>query len=130
MRHSVHDVLTWLAHQSQHPERNWAGLCLRSAREAWGLPVLAPSARDWWGHVVVNHRHHSLPKDVPAGAMCYANIGRYGHAWIAGHNGLGWTVDYRRRGWIDRAPMALSAWTHDSKVWWTDHPARGVVLPL
>jgi hypothetical protein len=130
MRESVHDALEWLRHESAHPSRDWSAMCLSSARQAWGLPVLAHDARAWWARVPDRFRHHTLPKDVPAGAFCYANIGSWGHAWIAGHHGNGFTVDYRRRGFIDRAPMNLPAWTHDSKVWWTAHPAPGVNLPL
>jgi hypothetical protein len=98
---------------------------------AWGLPVLAPSARDWWARIPEGHRHHTTPEQTPAGAMCFANIGRYGHAWIAGRGGQGWTTDYRRHGQIDRAVMNLPNWTHDSRVWWTNFvPGSRDILPL
>lgn len=130
MRRSVQAALDWMAHEMQHRSQDWSGMCLRSARSAWGLPVLAPSARDWWARVPASHRHHTDVDQVPAGAMCYAPLGHYGHAWIAARGGQGFSTDYRRHGQIDRAPMNLPAWTHDQRVWWTNWVPGAGPLPL
>ena len=131
MRHNVHDVIGWLHSEVHNPSQNWQAMCLRSARMAWGLPVIAPSARTWWAKVPEKHRHHAeAATDVPAGAMCYAPLGHWGHAWIMGHHGHAFSTDYHRRGRIDWVKHgALSHWTHTNKVWWTDWTPKGM-LPL
>lgn len=130
-RRKVQDVLDWCDHEVDHPSQWWAGLCLKMSRTAWGMPVVATSARLWWAKVPQGRRHHDYPKDVPAGAMLYAPLGTFGHAWIAGRDGIGFSIDYRRRGRVDRAAMNLPNWTHDSRVWWTDHDvSTGKRLPL
>jgi hypothetical protein len=131
MRPDVKAVMEWERAQVQHPSRNWRGLCLRSAREAWGLPVLAPSARSWWALIPPTRRYHTPPTEVPAGAMCYADIGHYGHAWIMGHNGTAFSTDYFRSGHIDHVrDGALQRWTHDPKVFWTGYVPGHGRLPL
>lgn len=130
---SVQDVLDWLHRQVAHPSQNWDHMCLSSARQAWGLPVLAASAKLWWAKVPDSHKHHTHVDDVPAGAMCYSPMGssRFGHAWIAGRNEAGFSVDFKRRGKIDRVPLAMTPWTGDTKVWWTDwDTAHHRKLPL
>lgn len=130
MRKSVQDALDWMDHQIDHPSQDWANRCQQSSREAWGLPAWGASAKIAWAKVPESHRHHDLPKDVPAGSLCFGMMNTtYGHAWIAGRGGTGFSVDYRRKHHIDRAPMNLPAWTHDDKVWWTNWTPYGV-LPL
>jgi hypothetical protein len=132
MRAKVQDVLDWLHHQIKHPSQDWDHMCLSSARQAWDLPVLANSAKNWWARIPADRRHHTTVENVPAGAMCYSPMGnsQYGHAWIAGRNGTGFSVDFRRKGHIDRVPLNMRAWTHDDKVWWTDYVPGHGSLPL
>lgn len=131
MRKSVQDVLDWLDHQIDHPKQDWDHMCLSMTRQAWGLPVLAPSAKQWWAKVPDKYKKHTKPENVPAGAMCYGlPNSTYGHAWIAGRGGKGFSVDYRRKGRVDRVPLALPAWTHDEKVWWTNFVPGHGFLPL
>jgi len=132
MRTSVHDVLDWLRGEVKHPSRNWQHLCQQSARSAWGLAAYAPSARKAWEMTPERYRHYTPAHLVPPGAICYGLLNTtYGHAWIAGHNGMGFAVDYRTRGRIDRVPLALPAWTHDHRVHWVDHvPVNGKWTPL
>ena len=130
MRRKVQDVLDWCDRQITKPSQGWDHLCMSMARQAWGQPAWAPSARLAWGRVPSKHRHYTTPDKVPAGAICFGLLSTtYGHAWIAGRDGVGFTVDYRRRNNIDRAPMNLPAWTRDNEVWWTDWSPFGL-LPL
>ena len=135
MKHLKRDVPTtidWLKDQAKHGPANWKGLCLKSARSAWGLPVVAPSARIWWERVVPDrYKHHAISAShVPAGAMCYAPLGKWGHAWVMSYHGHAYSTDYRRRGHIDWvADGALQHWTHTRSVWWTDWTPQGL-LPL
>lgn len=130
MRKSVQDALDWLSNQSKHGTTNWQNRCQSAARQAWGLPAWGASAKIAWGKVPQSHRHHDLPENVPAGALCFGLMNStYGHAWVAGRKGQGFSTDYRRRGHIDRAPMNLPSWTHDNKVWWTNWTPFGI-LPL
>jgi hypothetical protein len=134
MRRSVHDALTWLRHESEHPTANRKGLCQQTARLAWGLPAWSPSARQAWLKTPQGYRHYTKPEDVPPGALCYGLLTHtYGHVWVAGHGPdharVGWSIDYKRSGKVDRVPLLLPAWTHDSKVHWSDWTPLGR-LPL
>jgi hypothetical protein len=132
MRTSSKDVIAWLNTQAGPKGKPvWRALCLKSSRMAWNLPVLAPDANAWWRSVAHKHRHETLPKDVPAGAMCYAPIGKWGHAFIADGHGGCYSTDFYRRGRIDHVKDgALTAWTHRKTVLWTDHTPDGHPLPV
>ena len=120
MRRNADDAINWLRHESEHPTANRKGLCLQTSRLAWGLPILAPSANALWAKIPASERHHTPVKDVPPGAFCFGLFSHtFGHVWVAGHNGDGWSIDYRRSGKVDRCAMNLPNWTHDGKVWWT-----------
>lgn len=127
MRSDYDEVRHWLAAQEREPSQNWQGLCLKAARTAWGLPVVAPSAREWWAKVPEDQRHHAhAATDVPAGAMCYAPLGRYGHVWVMVRDGHAYSTDYFRRGRIDFVrDGALQHWTGTERVWWTAWSPQG-----
>lgn len=129
MRRSPQAAIDWAANQITHPTQGWQGLCISSVRSAWGTPPWAGSARLWWDKVPAAHKHHTPVKDVPPGAACYAPLGKWGHCWLAGHNGTGFSTDIKRRGHIDRTQLAITPWTHDTKVWWSDWTPFGL-LPL
>jgi hypothetical protein len=130
MRKHVQDAIDWMKAESVKPSRDWKNMCQSSARSAWGLAPWGESAKIAWGKVPQKHRHHDLPENVPAGALCFGMMDtKYGHAWIAGRNGNGFSTDYKRMHNIDRAPMNLPAWTKDQKVWWTAWTPFGM-LPL
>ena len=134
-REHVQKVLDWCDEQVDDPSQNWTHRCMMMARTAWAQSPWAYSARLAWGRVPAQHRHYTLAKNVPAGAVCFGLLtnSHWGHAWIAGRGKpdarIGFTVDYRRRGHIDRAPLSLPAWTGDQKVRWTDWSPYGM-LPL
>ncbi len=133
-RAKVQDALDWEASQVAHPTQNWQGLCMSSARNAWGQAPWAASAKIAYGRIPTKYIHYTTPDKVPAGAVCFGLLDtKYGHAWIAGRGPanarVGFSTDYRRRGYIDRAPLNLPAWTHDKKVRWTAWSPYGF-LPL
>ena len=132
---TTHDVAEWCRNQVKNPTQDWQGLCLSFTRQAWGLPVIAPNAKAAWQLIPHKHRHHTPVDEVPFGAPCFdPRLGRYGHAWVAAaeHNGhrLGWSTDYKRRGRVDYAPLALERWTHDDRVLWADWLPHIGRLPL
>lgn len=140
-RKKVQSVLDWLDGQIDHPtppppNKTWYHLCLASVRMAWNDPPWATSANLWWDKVPKKYRHHTTMDKVPAGAPCAGLFSTVpGHAWTAGRGTMarriGFTVDYRRKGRIDRAPLNLPNWTHDQKVWWTGlDTLTGDFLPL
>lgn len=134
MRKDVNEVLAWCEKQRRESKGGRKGLCQQMSREAWGLPAWAPSANKAWALIPPEHRHHTPVSEVPPGALCFGLFSHtYGHAWIAGRNGHGYSIDYKRSGQVDRVPLNLPHWTGDTKVWWTDVAVIGgkiVHLPL
>lgn len=57
------------------------GLCLKTCREAWGLPAKYPSAIIAWRNTPKKHRHTD-PKLAPIGACHFYEGGKYGHIVI------------------------------------------------
>jgi hypothetical protein len=130
----VQKVIDWCADQIHDPSQSWFRRCMQMSRTAWLQPSWGYSAKIAYYKIPAKHRHYTLAKNVPAGAVCFGLLHTtYGHAWIAGRGApdarVGFSVDYRRRGQIDRAPLSLPAWTNDSKVRWTDWSPFGM-LPL
>jgi hypothetical protein len=132
--HSVETTLEWCRDEVAHRSRDWTHDCMMMTRTALGQAPWAYSARLAYYRIPLKHRHYTLAKNVPAGAACFGLLNtHWGHAWIAGRGApdarVGFSVDYRRRGYIDRAPISLPSWTKDSKVRWTDWSPYGM-LPL
>lgn len=133
-RKSASEAIDWMKRQIDHPSQNWDHMCMSSARQAWGQAPWAASARLAWARVPERHRHYTTQAHVPVGAVCFGLLNtNYGHAWIAGRGPadarVGFSVDYKRKGRIDRVPLLLPAWTHDTKVHWTDWSPFGM-LPV
>ena len=128
MRHSQ-EAIDWMIHQIDHPSQpTWAHLCQSSVRQALGLPAWAASAKIAHSKTPKKELHHTAVGDVPPGSICYGLLNtKSGHAWLSGHKGFGFSVDYKRRGKIDRVPLALPAWTHDEKVLWTRWTPFGII---
>lgn len=130
MRKKVQDVLDWCRKETEHPSQNWYHKCMQMSRTAWGQPVWAPSANLAWARVPKKYRYKTHYSKVPAGAICFGLFNsKYGHAWISARGDAAFSVDYKRRGFIDRAPVNLPAWTHTDQVWWTDWSPFGM-LPI
>ena len=133
-RQRVQDTIDWCADEVRHQSRDWSHDCLMMTRTAWDQAPWGLSAKIAYYNVPYKHRHYTLAKNVPAGAPCFGLLSsHWGHAWIAGRGKpdarVGFTVDYRTRGSIDRAPLDLYGWTKDHKVRWTDWSPYGM-LPL
>lgn len=122
------EAVEWMIHQINHPTQDWRAKCQSSVRQALGLPAWAPSARIAFEHTPHKELHPvHAHTHVPKGAIVYGLTDHtYGHAWLAGgHNHQGaehqhaFSVDYRRRGQIDRVPLMLPHWTHNKGIWFT-----------
>ena len=112
-------ALKWLADQSANPTQSWKGLCQSSARQAWSCPAWASSAKDAWAAVhdrykveCPDYKDKSWWQHVPAGAILYSvpPTSKYGHAWVAAGDMTGWSVDYKRSGYIDLVEIRLKGW--------------------
>jgi hypothetical protein len=113
----VDGAIKWLKDQSKSPSQSWKGLCQSSCRQAYGLPAWAPSATQAWHSVkdkykvkCTDHTDKSWWAAIPRGAIIYSTAGQYGHAWIADDDMTGWSVDYKRNGYIDRVEIRLKGW--------------------
>ena len=113
----VDGAIKWLKNQSKSPSQSWKGLCQSSCRQAYGLPAWAPSATQAWHSVkdkykvkCKDHTDKSWWAAIPRGAIIYSTAGQYGHAWIADDDMTGWSVDYKRNGYIDRVEIRLKGW--------------------
>jgi hypothetical protein len=60
---------------------NVKGLCLKTCREAWGLPAKYPSAIVAWRNTPARFRHTDFRK-APIGAVHYYEGGKFGHIVI------------------------------------------------
>ena len=110
----VDGAIEWLANQSKNPTQSWKGLCQSSCRQAYGLPAWASSATQAWAAVdkkykveCPDYKDKSWWSAIPRGAIIYSTAGKYGHAWIADNDMTGWSVDYKRSGYIDRVEIRL-----------------------
>jgi hypothetical protein len=115
------EAIRWFHHQIDHPSKDWTHLCQSSVRTSLGLPAWSPSARKAFEATPDRevHRVHHW-QEVPPGAIMYGLLDHtYGHAWLAGHKGHGFSIDYKRRGKIDRVPLLLPHWTHNQGVYWS-----------
>ena len=136
----VQGALKWMENESKHGGPNWTCLCQSSVRQAYGMPAWAPSAKQAWESVgskyktpITRYDDKEWWQSVPAGAILYSTSGTYGHAWMAAGDMSCWTVDYVRRGFIDKADIRLKQWGSyykstvgfiDGCQWYTDNQHR------
>ena len=124
----VKSALAWMHDQSLHGGPKWQHKCQSSVRSALGLHAWATSARKAYEMTPKSELHYTPVSEVPTGAICYGLLNTtYGHAWLAAGNGMGYSVDYKRRGYIDLCPLSLPAWTKDNKVHWSTWTPMGHV---
>ena len=123
---TVSAAMHWAAHNEHRDPANgtsWAGHCLASARQMYGLPVLASSAAilahraeaEWGRKFLHQATHHDVReagwwRDIPRGAFLLSDYGHYGHAWVASKTHA-WSTDYTRRGELLLAPRNLPRWS-------------------
>lgn len=77
MKTAKEAVNTMKAH-SKAGTTGFGGWCLRTVRQAWGLPGTTASAIKAWNAVPANKRHTD-PKKAPIGAVHFFDIGKHGH---------------------------------------------------
>jgi hypothetical protein len=147
---NVEQALAWLEKESKTPSQSWKGLCQSSARSCYGMPAWAPSAKDAWAAVGSKYKHEITRYDdkewwasIPAGAIIYSvpSNSKYGHAWVAAGDMAGWSVDYKRSGFIDLVDVRLKGWNSyyqatkgwiDGCQWYADnqHRFKGLRMDL
>ena len=112
-------ALKWLADQSKNPTQSWKGLCQSASRQAWGMGSFGGSAKEAFANVkdkykvlCEDHKDKSCWQHIPAGAIIYSvpATSQYGHAWVAAGDITGWSVDYKRSGYIDLVEIRLKGW--------------------
>lgn len=117
-------LAAWAEQRSRRA--TWRVLCLKFCRTMYGLPVVAPSARQFGDMVPAKYRHTGHPSHAPRGALLVYDIGEFGHIAIA----IGRTTndtclsnDYIETGRIDPAPRTFPRWPVSFRFWteWTPY---------
>lgn len=95
------------------------GYCLKFSRMAAGAPAKAYNANTAWEEAQFKHRVGTPPR----GAFVFWSGGKHGHVAISDGGGYVWSTDIKRRGKVDRYPIAgiplkwygrkLRGWTED-----------------
>jgi hypothetical protein len=124
-------AIEWMKTQVAKKTKGWDHRCQSSVRQAFNLGAWAPSAKAAWLATPQKYRHHTKVADVPPGMPCYGLFHtQWGHVWLSGHHGVGYSVDYRVRGQISAVPLDMAAWTHTpGMVYWANW-VNGHVLPI
>ena len=93
MKRSGKAAASQMARWSKAGKTNVKGLCLKTCREAWGIPAKYPSAIVAWRNTPKKHKHKD-PKLAPIGAVHYYRGGKYGHIVIQSEKkGRVWGTD-------------------------------------
>lgn len=90
------------------------GHCLENVRLAYATNPWATSAKLAYARVPHDQLHTG--KDwhaIPAGAICYYNMGDYGHVTLAVGNGKCFSTDYAQKGFTGIVPVDLPNWHGD-----------------
>lgn len=83
----------------------WHNLCLKRARTLLGVPAKFGSAIAAWNATAKADRH---PGDhPPRGVPVFWSVGRFGHVAVSDGGGWCFSTDIKRRGRLDRVPIAL-----------------------
>lgn len=97
-------AVAWATAQILAPSKNWRGLCQQFTRLALGVGGGFPSAIAAWRGVAKRDRNPS--RTPPAGVPVYWKGGKYGHAALSAGDGYVYSTDIKRRGKVDRVPLA------------------------
>ena len=126
---SVDEVMDWAKGQIKNPTQDWRGLCQSFCRQAYGLPVWAPSAISAWGKIPRKNKHvGGKPSDAPRGALLYFAGGKYGHVMIAaGRKTRNKAIsnDYIKNGEIDFCPRDIPRWGNLRYLGWSAWTPKG-----
>jgi hypothetical protein len=127
----VQASLDWMKNQSLHGGPKWQHKCQSSVRSALALPAWAPSARIAFEKTPKAELHKLKAHEIEAGMILYGlESTQYGHAWLAAGHGKAWSVDYRRKGYIDLCTATLPNWTHRDWAWATLWTPYGHIKPI
>jgi hypothetical protein len=116
---NVDKAIEWMEKESKNPSQSWKGLCQSTCRRAYSMGPFGGSAREAWGNVnsrfkvnITNYKDKEWWQSVPRGAILYSvpPNSKYGHAWLANGDMTGWSVDYKRSGFIDLVEIRLKGW--------------------
>lgn len=99
------EAVVWAVRQILHPAKDWTNRCQEFTRRALGVGGGAPSAIAAWRAVAKRDRHPS--RTPPAGVPVYWSGGKYGHAALSAGDGYVYSTDIKRRGKVDKVPLAL-----------------------
>ena len=107
-------ALKWLADQSANPTQSWKGLC-QAQQDKPGRAQPGPPAPRTLGLLsMIATRSSALTGQVLVAAHpCWGDhllvppTSKYGHAWVAAGDMTGWSVDYKRSGYIDLVEIRL-----------------------
>lgn len=112
---TIDQAIAWLEAQAAAGTGGWFDHCQRMAREAYGIPGWADTARQAWGKTPVKFRQSGPLASVPRGAFIYYDLGGPGHVTVATRSEC-FSTDYAARDRIGRAPRDLPNWHAGGKV--------------
>lgn len=98
-------AVAWALAQIADPVKNWTGRCQEFTRRSLGIGGGFPSALAAWRGVAKQDRDPS--RTPPPGVPVYWSGGRYGHAALSAGDGYVYSTDIKRRGKVDKVPLAL-----------------------
>ena len=107
-RWTPRQAVAWAAAEHRTGSPEWVNKCERfAAGRAWGYFGSGwASAIAHWHGLPAGMRHTGAPATAPRGSVGYFAVGRYGHAVLMDGDGWCWSTDIRRRGRVDRVPVA------------------------
>jgi hypothetical protein len=111
-------AIAWAVGQNRRPMRNWNRDCLMFTRMCFNVGPLYPTAESGYFHTRYRHPTGTPPPGVPV----WWTDGRQGHVALSAGGGYVWTNDYKRKGKIDKVPIAqiTRAWGKRYRGWSED----------
>lgn len=114
-------ALSFARGESIRRSKDWTGMCLNFVRTCFNIAPLYASAYAAWTHA--QHRHVG-DRTPPVGVPLFWKGGShgYGHIALSAGNGLCWSSDVRRTGYVDLVKISSieTAWGQEYLGWSED----------
>ena len=108
MRPNGAKAAAWMRRWSLEGRTGVQGYCLRTCREAWGLPGDEASAIKEWHSIPADNRFKTRWSQIPVGAPVFFEGGEFGHVALAsGIPGFVWSTDAPK---ADRIGLVHMSW--------------------
>lgn len=129
-RTGVQALAVMKAHR-MHKTKGFKGWCLKTCRQAWGLPGGIPSAKKAWEGVPAKYRHYD-PDSAPVGAPHFWVSPTFGHVALqSDRKGYIYSTDAPQSDYVGEVPLTWISrhWKRQRYVGWASQ-FQGVDLDL